>query len=107
MEVSKTTQEAYERDSTYWQQQRTQPLSNQETKFINTADSIKRVVTSDKYLDSVEAQINKVTLKSLVLEGQGYRDRKKGITLRFQPLWNLYQPWWPGGRTIESVEQFR
>ena len=106
MEVSKTTQEAYERDSTYWQQQRTQPLSNQETKFINTADSIKRVVTSDKYLDSVEAQINKVTLKSLVLEGQGYRDRKKGITLRFQPLWNIYQPWWPGGGRVSLWNSF-
>ena len=106
MEVSKTTQEAYERDSTYWQQQRTQPLSNQETKFINTADSIKRVVTSDKYLDSVEAQINKVTLKSLILEGQGYRDRKKGITLRFQPLWNLYQPWWPGGGRLSLWNSF-
>ena len=106
MEVSKTTQEAYERDSTYWQQQRTQPLSNQETKFINTADSIKRVVTSDKYLDSVEAQINKVTLKSLVLEGQGYRDRKKGITLRFQPLWNIYQPWWPGGGRLSLWNSF-
>lgn len=106
MEVSKTTQEAFERDSNYWQQQRTQPLSNQETKFINTADSIKRVVTSDKYLDSVEAQINKVTLKSLVLEGQGYRDREKGITLRFQPLWNLYQPWWPGGGRVSLWNSF-
>ncbi|MFM7638603.1 MAG: DUF5686 family protein [Bacteroidota bacterium] len=100
LEVSKTTQEAYERDSSYWQQQRTQPLTQQETKFINRADSIKRVVTSDKYLDSVEAKINEVTFKSLVLEGQGYRNRKKGLTMRFQPLWNLYQPWWPGGARI-------
>lgn len=106
LEVSKTNQEAYERDSTYWQQQRTQPLSQQETKFINTADSIKRVVTSDKYLDSVEAKINQVTLKSLVLEGQGYRDRKKGITMRFQPLWNLYQPWWPGGARLSLWNGF-
>jgi hypothetical protein len=106
MEVSKTTQEAYERDSLYWQQQRTQPLTQQETKFINRADSIQRVVTSDKYLDSVEAKINKVTFKSLFLEGQGYRDRKKGVTLRFQPLWNLYQPWWPGGGRISLWNSF-
>ena len=106
MEVSKTTQEAYERDSTYWQQQRTQPLSQQETKFINTADSIKRVVTSDKYLDSVEAKINNVTLKSLLLEGQGYRDRRKGITMRFQPLWTIYQPWWPGGGRLSLWNSF-
>lgn len=106
MEISKTTQEAYERDSTYWQQQRTQPLSQQETKFINKTDSIKRVVTSDKYLDSVEAKINKITFKSLLLEGQGYRDREKGVTLRFQPLWNLYQPWWPGGARINLWNSF-
>lgn len=106
LEVSKTTQEAYERDSVYWQQQRSQPLSQQETKFINAADSLQRVLTSDKYLDSVEAKINQVTFKSLVLEGQGYRDRKKGITMRFQPLWNIYQPWWPGGARLSLWNGF-
>lgn len=106
LEVSKTTQEAYERDSAYWQQQRSQPLSSQETRFIHQADSIKRVHTSDKYLDSIEAEINKVTFKSVFLEGQGYRDRRNGVTLRFQPLWNLYQPWWPGGGRITLWNSF-
>ena len=97
MEISKTTQEAYERDSSYWKTQRSIPLNNNEIKFINRTDSIRRVQTSDKYLDSIESKINKVTFKSLVIEGQGYKDRKKGLEMQFAPLWTGYQPWWPGG----------
>ena len=97
LEISKTTQEAYERDSSYWNSQRSVPLSGQEIRFINKADSIKRVQTSDKYLDSVESSINKITFKSLVFNGQGYKDRKKGLEMQFAPLWTGYQPWWPGG----------
>jgi hypothetical protein len=100
LEISKTTQEAYERDSSYWEKQRTQPLNNNEIKFINRADSIRRVQTSDKYLDSVEAEINRITYRSLVLEGQGYKDRKKGLEMQFAPLWTVYIPYLPGGHRI-------
>jgi hypothetical protein len=97
LEISRTSQEAYERDSSYWKSQRTQPLNDNEIKFINRADSIKRVQTSDKYLDSIEAKINKITIKSLVLEGQGYKNRKKGLEMQFAPLWTVYIPYMPGG----------
>ncbi|MEY4543376.1 MAG: hypothetical protein RL411_1453 [Bacteroidota bacterium] len=100
LEISKTTQEAYERDSIYWKKQRAQPLNNSEISFINLTDSIKRVQTSDKYLDSIEDKINKVTFRSLVLEGQGYKDRKKGLEMQFAPLWTGYQFWWPAGTRV-------
>lgn len=100
LEISKTTQEAYERDSSYWKKQRTEPLNENEINFINRADSIKRVQTSDKYLDSIEASINKVTWRSLILEGQGYRDRKKGIDMQFAPLWTVYIPYLPAGPRV-------
>ena len=116
LEISKTTQEAYERDSSYWEKQRTQPLNENEVNFINRADSIKRVQTSDKYLDSIEARINKVTWKSLLLEGQGYKDRKKGIEMQFAPLWTVYIPYLPGGprftfnsairKTLKNKQEF-
>jgi hypothetical protein len=100
LEISKTTQEAYERDSIYWKKQRAQPLNNNEISFINLTDSIKRVQTSDKYLDSVEDAINKITFRSLVLMGQGYKDRKKGLEMQFAPLWTGYQFWWPAGTRV-------
>jgi hypothetical protein len=86
LEISKTTQEAYERDSSYWEKQRAQPLNNNEISFINRTDSIKRVETSDKYLDSIEDKINTITFRSLVIEGQGYKNRKKGLEIGLAPL---------------------
>jgi hypothetical protein len=100
LEISRTNQEAYERDSSYWEKQRKEPLNENEINFINRADSIKRVQTSDKYLDSIEASINKVTWRSLILEGQGYRDRKKGIDMQFAPLWTVYIPYLPAGPRV-------
>lgn len=103
LEISKTTQEAYERDSSYWEKQSAQPLNNNEITFINRSDSIRRVQTSDKYLDSVEDAINKVTFRSLVLMGQEFQNRKKGLEMQFAPLWTNYIPFMPGGsRTIFS-----
>jgi len=100
LEISRTNQEAYERDSSYWEKQRTQPLNQNEIKFINRADSIRRVQTSDKYLDSVEAEFNRITYKSLVIMGQVYSNRKKGLEMQFAPLWTVYIPFLPGGDRI-------
>ena len=100
LELSRTEQEAYERDSAYWNQNRKTTLTTLERKFVSQEDSIKRVKTSDRYLDSIEAKINKVTFRSLVLEGQEFKNRRKGIDMSFQPLWLMYQPWWPGGSRI-------
>jgi hypothetical protein len=97
LEISRTNQEAYERDSSYWESQRTQPLNDNEVKFINRADSIKRIQTSDKYLDSIEDKINTITFRSLVIEGQGYKKRKKGLEIGLAPLWTGYNPLWAGG----------
>jgi len=100
LEISKTTQEAYERDSSYWEKQRAQPLNNNEISFINRTDSIKRVQTSDKYLDSIEDKINTITFRSLVIEGQGYKNRKKGLEIGLAPLWTAYNPLWAGGSRL-------
>lgn len=100
LELSRTEQEAYDRDSTYWIKNRKNPLRDIEQSFVTQEDSIKRIQTSDHYLDSIEALTNKITFKSLVLEGQDYRNRRKGIEMSFQPLWLMYQPWWPGGNRI-------
>ena len=107
LEISRTNQEAYERDSNYWESQRTQPLNQNEIKFINRADSIRRVQTSDKYLDSIEAKINEITFRSLFIEGQGYRDRRKGLEFYLAPLWITGLPFWPGGPRISLYTRIK
>lgn len=105
LEISKTIDSAYQRDSAFWEKQRSTPLTINQAKAIALNDSLQRVYTSEKYLDSVEKSINTVNFKSLVLEGQGYKNRKKGLEMSFQPLWNIYQPWWPGGTRVSMFSR--
>ena len=98
--MSKVEQDAYEKDTAFWAQKRQVPLTLIERTFINKLDSIKRAHSSDVYLDSLEKLANKITLKSLFLEGQEYQNRRKGLNLQFQPLMFIWQPWWPGGSRI-------
>jgi len=100
LEVGSSADSAYDRDSLYWEKKRTLPLNTAELKFINRSDSIKRVLNSDVYLDSMEKVTNKITFKKIVLKGQDYQNRKKGLNLGFQPLWLTVQPFWPGGTRI-------
>ncbi|MGB1039294.1 MAG: DUF5686 family protein, partial [Flavobacteriales bacterium] len=54
-EVGVTTAEAYERDSTYWDKIRPQPLTKKEQRFQFIKDSIHDYVNSPAYLDSVDS----------------------------------------------------
>ncbi len=59
MELSSATQQAYERDSIFWQKNRTEPLTAKEIRFINYKDSIYRATHTEAYLDSMDRVINK------------------------------------------------
>lgn len=73
-EVVVTTKEAYDRDSTYWNTARPEPLTIDEQKVINIRDSIKAVKNSKEYKDSVQAEYNKVTILEILWDGVGWRD---------------------------------
>lgn len=100
MEISATSKEAYEKDSAFWNAQRSVPLNSGEIKFITRTDSIKRAHSSKEYLDSMQKVTNKVTLMKLFIKGQEYKNRDKGLNLDFQPLLLMAQPWYPGGWRI-------
>ena len=106
LEISGTTDSAYKRDSLFWQKNRTTPLNNTEVRFITSKDSIKRILNSKAYLDSIEKDKNKVTLKKLFLMGQEFQNREKGYYLDFQPLLFIAQPWFPGGTRITLWNTF-
>lgn len=73
-EVAVTTREAYQRDSTYWQNGRTVALTEKESAMVAVQDSINAVVNSKAYQDSIEERYNKVTLLELAWEGVGLRN---------------------------------
>ena len=83
-EVGVTKAEAYERDSSYWDRIRPEPLTPEEQRFQFVKDSIYEFLNSPAYLDSVDSVYNKVTFLDVVWNGIGYRDRAKK------------QSWWFG-----------
>ncbi|MDP4262245.1 MAG: DUF5686 and carboxypeptidase regulatory-like domain-containing protein [Bacteroidota bacterium] len=107
-EVSATAQEAYERDSSFWEKTRTEPLTQKEIRFIRYKDSLYRVTNSKTYLDSIDRITNQVTWKKLLVFGQIRYNREKEKTWYIPPVTSLYQPFQFGGgrlRAAANLEQ--
>ncbi len=100
VEVSATAQSAYERDSTFWQTIRTEPLTQKEIRFIRYKDSIYTATHTEIYLDSMDRVINKITWKKILLSGQTFNDHDKERRWYIQPLSAFYQPFQFGGSRI-------
>jgi hypothetical protein len=105
-EISATTQEAYQRDSTFWQQTRTEPLTSQEIQVIRYKDSIYHATHTKNYLDSLDRLINKVTWKKIAFLGQAIYNREKERTWVLPTVLGLYQPLQFGGTRIEPMAQY-
>lgn len=90
-------EEAFNRDSSYWEKKRPILLKPEEMDFIQYQDSIERVVNSNEYVDSVNAEYNKVKFWDVVLSGVGFRNREKKQEIFINPLINQMQPFGIGG----------
>lgn len=107
VEVSATAQEAYEKDSSFWQHNRTEPLTEKEVRFIHYKDSIFRATHTKAYLDSLDRMINKVTWKKWLWSGQEFNDHEKERHWTLPPLPAYYQPFQFGGVRIMSWVYYR
>ncbi|TMI96553.1 MAG: carboxypeptidase-like regulatory domain-containing protein [Bacteroidetes bacterium] len=101
-ELSSTAQEAYERDSSFWQKTRTEPLTAKEIRFIHYKDSLFRVTTSQPYFDSIDRITNKVTWPKLLLFGQTKFNREKKRSWQLPPVSDVIDPFRFGGLRIKA-----
>jgi hypothetical protein len=99
-EVSATNEDAYDKDSTYWQAVRTQTLSSKEVSMVRYDDSLFRYSKSEKYLDSMDRVVNRLTWQKMGIFGQSLIDHKKERTWHFSPLLSIYKPFAFGGGRI-------
>lgn len=102
-EVSVTGQEAYEKDSLFWQQTRTEPLTAKEVRFIRYRDSVYEATHTKAYLDSVDGVINRVTWKKIAFEGQTLHNHEREETWVLPSVFTLYQPFQFGGTRISPT----
>jgi hypothetical protein len=115
-EVSVTTKEAYERDSSFWNSTRPHPLTIDQQKLIHYRDSVEAVHKSKKYLDSIETKFNRITLGEVLLHGVGFRNESKksnvfvssiANTLGFEVVAGFrFGPYGSYFRTFENGRQF-
>ena len=80
-EIVRTTREAYERDSSYWNNTRPEALTAKQQQLVALRDSIERLHNSKAYQDSITAAYNKVSFLELVWDGVGWRDNDRKIDL--------------------------
>ncbi|HEV8284345.1 MAG TPA: DUF5686 and carboxypeptidase regulatory-like domain-containing protein [Chitinophagaceae bacterium] len=100
VEASSTAQEAYEKDSSFWQQSRAEPLTEKEIRFIRYNDSIFHLTHTKAYLDSLDKKINKITWKKLMITGQTFHNHEKERSFYLPTIPNIYQPFQFGGGRI-------
>ena len=102
-EVSITSQEAYKKDSAFWKLNRVEPLSEKERRFVQYRDSIHRITSSKAYLDSVDREINKITLQNALIFGQTFNDHEKERRWWIPPITALIQPFKLGGIRVNAA----
>ena len=100
-EVSATAQDAYERDSSFWNKTRVEPLTVKEIRFIQYRDSIFRATHTKIYLDSIDKLINRITWKKAFIFGQTFYNREKERTWFLPPVTSMYQLFQFGGARLQ------
>ncbi len=106
-EVSATASEAYQKDSIFWSNIRTVPLTNKEVLYAKHQDSVYRVMQSDAYLDSIDRVLNKITWQKVLIFGQILNDHKKERTWILPPITTIIQPISFGGTRINLAFAYK
>jgi hypothetical protein len=79
-EVLKVEDDANKKDSAYWDNIRTIPLTQEEINDYRTKDSISKIRSTDQYKDSVDKSRNKLKLSDIFL-GYDYNKTKKNFNM--------------------------
>ena len=96
-EISSYADDAFSKDTVFWNQHRPLRLKASELSFIAEQEKIDSIKQSQSYLDSVDAAFNKVTFGDVVFSGIGLRNRFKSQEIFIAPLLGSIQPFSVGG----------
>lgn len=106
-EVSRTDQQAYQQDSTFWEQVRGEPLSVQQRLYQSYQDSLQKVRQSEAYLDSVDRALNRITWPKVLIFGQIFNDHRKERSWVLPPITAMIQPISFGGTRLRLAGAYR
>ena len=89
--------EAFNKDSSYWNNLRPIQLKQTELDFIHEQDSITKFLESEAYLDSIDKAYNRLTFWDVTLNGIGFRNRYKKQSIYFNSLLSSLKVFGVGG----------
>lgn len=84
-ELLKVEDDANKKDSVYWENIRTTPLTQEEINDYREKDSISKIRNTDRYKDSVDKERNKPELRDIFL-GYEYNNTRKNFNLTLPGL---------------------
>lgn len=79
-EIVKIEKGANKKDSSYWDQNRPIPLTEEEKKDYKKKDSIAKIVEDPRYIDSVDKKNNRFKFAD-IFSGYGYERRNKNLSI--------------------------
>lgn len=85
-ELRRVEKEAFEMDSTYWDSLRPITLKKAELEFIHVQDSIREYHQTAEYLNEQDSIYNHLSVWDVLLQGMGWRDRKRRMEYFIAPL---------------------
>jgi len=85
-EVSITTKEAYEKDTTFWKETRPEPLTADQEIIVYKIDSVQTLHNSIPYKDSIENEFNKIKVDEILYLGVGKRNHRKKQSIFVGPV---------------------
>ncbi len=85
-EISSYADDAFSKDSIFWNRNRPLKLKVSELDFIAEQEAIDSIKQSEFYLDSVDAAFNKITIGDVLLSGIGLRNRFKEQEIFISPM---------------------
>lgn len=90
-EISSYSEDAFIKDSAYWNTNRPLKLKETELVFIAEQERIDSIKQSEHYVDSIDALFNKITIGDVFLSGIGLRNRTKRQEIFIAPIINSFE----------------
>lgn len=98
--------EAFDRDSTFWMDERPELLDATEMRFIDESDSLDLYYVSDEYYHLLDSAFNRVDIWTPFV-GWGHRNRVKGTEIYIEGLLGQINPLGVGGYRHQLPVHFK
>jgi hypothetical protein len=90
-------EDSFDKDSLYWENLRPASFNELETGYAHHCDSLQNRYASDEFYEEIDSSYNNIKFWDFIVDGLGFRNRKKGREIFINPLLMQMNPVGIGG----------